>query len=83
MRTEMQRKRELKRLKDNAIAGIEDENHDNQPTNEDMVAIQKDLSTMDNELLRMREEEQKWLDHLKKLQYASEMRRQQKEAAMI
>lgn len=29
MRTEMQRKRELKRLKDNAIAGIEDENHDN------------------------------------------------------
>jgi len=48
-----------------------------------MVAIQKDLSTMDNELLRMREEEQKWLDHLKKLQYASEMRRQQKEAAMI
>ena len=76
MRTEQQHKRELKRLKDNAIAGVtDDQNEGDQPTNEDMLAITKDLSTMDNELMRMREEEQNWLDHLKKLQYSAEVRR--------
>lgn len=36
---------------------------------------------MDVEMNRMREEEQKWMEHLNKLKYASETRRQQIEAS--
>jgi len=38
---------------------------------------------MDSEMEVMRQEEQKWMDHLNKLKYASEIRRQQIEAAAL
>jgi len=38
---------------------------------------------MDSEMEVMRQEEQKWMDHLNKLKYASEIRSQQVEAAAL
>lgn len=87
LRRESTTKKELKRLRENHFSNDTENQHPNQNepqvTSTELQTMAKDLQNMDSEMEVMRQEEQKWMDHLNKLKYASEIRRQQIEAAAL
>jgi len=65
-RTELKKKRELKRMKDTGNTAIDEpepEVKSNLATPQDMMNVQNDLGVLQHEIVRMREEEKKWMAH--------------------
>lgn len=60
-----------------AIDEPEPEVKSNLATPQDMMNVQNDLGVLQHEIVRMREEEKKWMAHYQKLQVAAEQKKLQ------